>query len=204
MADGQVRSEVGDQYISVTSAVKLIAQLFEGSKWKLREFLDNIDADFDLEHPDKHSVLLKFVKSKIVKDAKSKILARERTEAWEDVIEIVEENYATRRMINYYACRLFNARQRTSEGVANWGSQVDTLVTNSMEAALWVCMQQHAEGTLALVQHLAQTCFAQGLYNDHIQTIIQSKGTQVGILGLTIEAALEEESNIQLGKDLNK
>ncbi|KAJ8882294.1 hypothetical protein PR048_014096 [Dryococelus australis] len=124
----QEGSEVGDQFISVTSAVRHIAQPFNGSKGKLREVLDNVDTAFDLVHPDKHSVLLKFIKSKIV-GGKSKLLARERTGTWEDMKEILEENYATRRTIDYYACRLFNARQGTSEGVPNWGSRVDAMVT---------------------------------------------------------------------------
>ncbi|KAJ8885729.1 hypothetical protein PR048_011927 [Dryococelus australis] len=71
---------------------------------------------------------------------------------WEDIKEILDENYVTRQKIDYYACRLFNARQGTSEEVANWDSRIDAIVTNFKEAALRV--------------------------------------------GLTIEAALEEESSI--------
>ncbi|KAJ8881499.1 hypothetical protein PR048_017980 [Dryococelus australis] len=115
MTDSQEGSEVEDQFISVTLAVRLTVQPFDGSKG-----------------------------------------------IWEDVKEILEENYATHRTIDYYACRLFNARQGTREGVANWGSRVDTMVTDLKEA--------------------------------------ESKGT----LGITIEAALEEESNILSGKDLHK
>ncbi|KAJ8876574.1 hypothetical protein PR048_021019 [Dryococelus australis] len=60
--------------------------------------------------------------------------------------EILEENYVTCRTIDYYACRLFNGRQITSDGVPNWGNRVDTMVTDVKDAALRVCTQPQAEG----------------------------------------------------------
>ncbi|KAJ8894472.1 hypothetical protein PR048_007126 [Dryococelus australis] len=130
-------------------------------------------------------------------DAKSNLLTRERTGTWEDMKQILEENYATRLTIEYYACRLFNARQGANERVANWGSQVDNMVTYLKEAANWgsqvdtmvtylkeaalrVCRQPQAEDALALVRHLAQACFVQGLDNERIQTIIRSKDRHTG------------------------
>ncbi|KAJ8873102.1 hypothetical protein PR048_026719 [Dryococelus australis] len=184
MAVSQEGSEFEDQYISVTSAVKLITQLFNGSKGKLREFLDNVDTAFVLVHPDRHSVLLKFVKSKIVGDAKSKILVRERSETWEDVKEILEENYVIHRTIDYYACTYLLQGKEPSEGSGKYcarqfeGSRITGLYTTT--------------STLALVRHLARACFMQGLNNNHIQTIIRNKGTHVGTLGLTIVASLEK------------
>jgi len=34
-----------------------------GDKKKLREFIENVDVEFELVHPSKHEILLKFVKT---------------------------------------------------------------------------------------------------------------------------------------------
>lgn len=201
MADSTEGSEAGDQFISISNALKLISQPFDGNKNKLKEFLDNADTAFELVNPVQHSILLKFVKSKVIGDAKSKLLVRERTNSWEEVKEILEENYSVRRTIDYYACKLFNARQGNSESVANWGSRVDTLVTDLKEAAMRVCTAPQEQGALALIHHLARACFTQGLNSERIQTILRSKSTQIETLGMAVETALEEESNLLSQKE---
>lgn len=196
MADSNEGSEAGDQYVSISNALKLISQPFDGNKSKLKEFIDNADTAFELVNPTQHNVLLKFVKSKIVSDAKAKLLVRERTNSWEEVKEILEENYSVRRTIDFYACKLFNARQGNSESVASWGSRVDTHVTDLKEAAMRVCTHPQEQGAIALIQHLARACFTQGLNNERIQTVLRSKSSQIETLGMAVEAALEEESNL--------
>jgi len=56
-------------YCSVAEAMKLITHPFDGNKKKLREFIENVDVAFELFHPSKHEILLKFVKTKITGDA---------------------------------------------------------------------------------------------------------------------------------------
>ena len=97
-------------YCSVAEAMKLIAQPFDGNKRKLREFVENVDVAFELVHPSKHEILLKFVKTKITGDARSKLIVIDLTHTWELVRGILEENYAIRRTLDYYACKMFSAR----------------------------------------------------------------------------------------------
>ena len=60
-------------YCSVAEAMKLIIQPFDVNKKKnLREFIENVDVAFELVHTSKHEILLKFVKTKITGDARSK------------------------------------------------------------------------------------------------------------------------------------
>ena len=79
---------------------------------------------FELVDPSKHDVLLKFVKAKITGEARSKLMVRDLTHSWELVRAILEENYATRRTLDYYACKMFSARQSKNESVASWGHNV--------------------------------------------------------------------------------
>ena len=115
--------------------MKLIAHPFDGDKRKLREFIENVDVVFELVDPSKHDILLKFVKVKITGDARSKLMVRELTHSWELVRAVLEENYATRRTLDYYACEMFSARQNKIESIASWGHKIDELQTDLREAA---------------------------------------------------------------------
>ena len=92
--------------------MKLIAHPFDGDKRKLREFIENVDVVFELVDPSKRDVLLKFVKAKITGDARSKLMVRDLTHSWELVKTVLEENYAARRTLDYYACKMFQAGQK--------------------------------------------------------------------------------------------
>jgi len=84
---------------------------------------------FELVDPSKHDILLKFVKAKITGDARSKLMVRDLTHSWEIVKAILEENYATRRTLDY-ACKMFSARQSKGESTASWGNKIDALQTD--------------------------------------------------------------------------
>jgi len=93
-------------YCSVTEAMKLITHPFYGDKKRLREFIENVDVAFELVHPNKHDILLKFVKTKITGDARSKLIVRDLTHTWALVKGILKENYAVRHTLDFYACRM--------------------------------------------------------------------------------------------------
>ena len=147
-------SEDTTQYCSIGEAMKLIAHPFDGDKRKLREFIENVDAVFELVDPSKHDVLLKFVKAKITGDARSKLMVHDLTHSWELVKAILEENYATRRTLDYYACKMFSARQNKNESIASWGNKIDALQTDLREAARWVCKSEEILGAIGLINHL--------------------------------------------------
>ena len=117
------------QYCSVTEAMKFITHSFDGNKQKLREFIETVDVAFELVHPSKHEVFLKFVKTKITGDERSKLMVRDLTHTWALVKGILEENYAIRRTLDFYACKMFSARQEKYESVASWGSRIDEMQT---------------------------------------------------------------------------
>jgi hypothetical protein len=61
-------------YCGVAKATKLITHPFDGDKKRLREFIENVDVTLELVHPSKHEILLKFVKTKITWDARTKLI----------------------------------------------------------------------------------------------------------------------------------
>jgi len=195
-------SDDASHYCSIGEAMKLIAHPFDGDKRKLREFIENVDVVFELVDPSKHDILLKFVKAKITGDARSKLMVRDLTHSWELVRAILEENYATRRTLDYYACKMFSARQSKNESIASWGHKIDELQTDLREAARRVCRPEEILGAIGLINHLGKACFVQGLYNERIQTIVQSRGESI-LLSQAIEISLEEESAILSVKEIS-
>jgi hypothetical protein len=67
--------------------------------------------------------------------------------------------------------------------------------SDEREAAYRICSDEEVIGAMGLINHLAKACFAQGLANERIQTIVRAKGESVA-LSVCIDTALEEESAI--------
>jgi hypothetical protein len=184
-----------EQYCSISEAMKLVSVPFDGDRRKLKEFIDNVNTAFELVKPEQHSLLLKFVKTRITGDAKSKLLVRDLSSTWREVKQILEENYGVKRTLDYYACRMFSSRQGNNESIASWSSRIDTMQSELREAAFRICEEVEVIGAMGLINHLAKACFVQGLVNERIQTIVRAKGESVA-LSVCIDAALEEESAI--------
>ena len=127
-------------------------------------------------------------------------MVRDLTHSWELVKAILEENYATRRTLDYYACRMFSARQSKNEGIASLGNKIDELQTDLREAARRVCKPEKILGAIGLINHLGKACFIQGLSNERIQTIVRSRGESI-LLSQAIELSLEEENAILSAKE---
>ena len=162
---------------------------------RLKEFVDNVTTAFELVNPNEHALLLKFVKTKITGEARSKLLVRNLTSTLRDVKQILEENYGIRRTLDYYACRMFISRQGASESIASWSSRIDIMQSELREAAYRICEDEEVIGAMGLINHIAKACFVQGLSNERIQTIVRSKG-ETALLSTYIDTALEEESAI--------
>jgi hypothetical protein len=56
-------------------------------------------------------------------------MVRDLTHTWALLKGILEENYAVRRMLDFYAFKMFSALQEKGESVASWGSRIDEMQT---------------------------------------------------------------------------
>jgi hypothetical protein len=70
-----------------------------------------------------------------------------------------------------------------NESIASWGNKIDELQTDLREAARRVCNPEEILGVIGLINHLGKVCFIQGLYNEHIQTIVRSRGVNPPVSG---------------------
>ncbi|XP_049816492.1 uncharacterized protein LOC126263442, partial [Schistocerca nitens] len=160
---------------------------------ELQEFIENVNAAFEVVKSEDEKLLFQYVKSKITGEARAKLLVRDRTNDWPEVRSILEENYSDKRTIDFYACRMFQARQYPGESVASWGNRIDELSKSFRVAVTRVTEKAQLKGALELVYALGRACFIQGLVNDRIQTIVRSRGEEIS-LGDAVEIAQQEES----------
>lgn len=201
MADEQEGSE-GD-FISVVQAVHLIPQNFDGNPKNLRAFIEGADAACQVTRPSKHPLLVKFIESKITGDAKDRLLARTERHTWAQIKQILEENFAVRRTLEYYAGILFTSKQGATETVAQWGSRLDAMAMDlrrEVRSRLEILEEQdnekYTEGGLRLIGEFLKGTFVAGLKDDRIKYIVKAKGEE-GSLAQLIETALQEESEVK-------
>jgi hypothetical protein len=196
MAEGEA------EYISVVQAVKLIQRNFDGNPKYLREFCEAVESARQVVHPTKYPLLLKFIESKITGEAKDRLLVRTERNSWEQVKSILEENYAVKRTLEYYAGTLFTAKQGMGESVAQWGSRIDGMGIDLLREArsrIEKINPRAVEGGAILVSEFLKGSFIAGLKDDRIKYIVKAKGEEESLAQL-VETALQEESEIQSQK----
>jgi hypothetical protein len=81
---------MGDEYINVSDAFKLVAEPFSGEKRKLKEFCENAESAFELIDPDKYVLFYKYVRTSITGEAKVKLLVRQDADDWASVKAILK------------------------------------------------------------------------------------------------------------------
>lgn len=197
---------LNDDYISVPQASKLIPHSFNGNPKLLKEFIEGVEAAHQVVHPNKHGLLLKFVEAKITGEAKERVLARTHRPNWQAVRAILEESYAIKRTLEYYAGILFNARQQDKETVAQWGARLDLITVDMLrESKLRIEKQVPAgvenrdayiEGGQFLIMELVKGTFVAGLKDDRIKYIIKAKSDNESMAQL-VDFAIQEENEIQ-------
>jgi hypothetical protein len=191
-------AEEDSEYISVVQAVKLIPKRFNGNPKELREFCEGVESARQVVHPSKYPLLLKFVESKITGEAKDRLLARIERNSWEQIKSILEENYAVKRMLEYYAGVLFTSKQTPNESVAQWGSCIDGMGIDLMREArtrIEKINPQAVGGGNILVSELMKRSFISGLKDDRIKYILKAIGEDKSLAQL-VEIARRERNKI--------
>jgi len=178
--------------------MQLIPKQFTGNPVELREFIQNVEATYEVVEPANYSLLFKFVCTKIGGEAKTKSLARTHVHNWEQTKAVLEENYSVRRTLDYYAHKALNSKQQPNETVSQWGAQMDTMcgdlqsaARKHMEDVAW--SGEKREGGGDIIDLLIRACFIQGLYDERIKTMVKTKGSINSPTAQLVEVALEEE-----------
>jgi hypothetical protein len=143
--------------------------------------------------------LLKLIESKITGEAKDRLLARSERDTWEKVKAILEENYAVKRTLEYYANLLFTAKQGNNETVAQWGSRIDNMGLDLIREAknrIEKVNRNAVGGGVILVSEFMKGTFVPGLKDSRVKYIVKARGEEESLAQL-VETALQEESEVK-------
>jgi hypothetical protein len=185
--------------------MQLIPKSFTGNPVELCEFVQNVEAAYEVVEPLNYGLLFRFVCAKIEGEAKAKILARTHVHNWEQAKAVLEENYSVRRTLDSYTHKAFNSKQGQNETVSQWGARMDTMSGDLQKAArrhmedLEWSSEKH-EGGGDIIDLLMCACFIQGLYDDRIKTMVKTRGTVNTPIAQLVEVALEEQCAIRSDK----
>ena len=190
-----------NRYISVPKAVQLIPKSFTRNPSELQEFIQNVDAVYEVVEPLDCPLLYRFVCAKIG-EAKTKLLARTHVDTWEQATASLEENYSVRRTLDYYAHRAFVSKHNPNETISQCGARMDTVcgdlqraARKHMEDLVWT--REKREGGDDIIDLLIRPCFIQGIYDECIKTMVKAKGNVNTPMAQLVEVALEEESAVR-------
>jgi hypothetical protein len=73
----------------------------------------------ELIDPDKYDLFYKYVRRRTTGEATGKLFVGQAAAAWVSVKAVMNEHYATKRTLDFYACAMYNVRQ------AAWCSRLD-------------------------------------------------------------------------------
>jgi hypothetical protein len=162
-----------DDFISVGEALKLVPY-FKGDKQDVLAFTGNVDTAFSVINPVQEDVLYKSVLTRISGEPRTALCHRH-LENWDELKEFLRNSYIEKRTLDFHASQLFKARQGKDEKVAGWIQRIQTLGSHFRESALLDGSEGAREGILDLSDRLRNTCFAQRLASDRIQTRARSR-----------------------------
>ena len=89
------------RYISVPKAMQILPKQFTGNSVELREFIQNVEAAYEVVEPVNNILFFKFVCDKIGGEANTKLLARTHVSNWKHAKAVLEVNYSVRSTLEY-------------------------------------------------------------------------------------------------------
>jgi hypothetical protein len=194
------------EYWTVIHAEKLLPT-FDGNPKEVRNFILTTESILDMLHEIRKEHFVKCILAHIVGDAKFKLNNRI-IDTWEDIKKALEENYTTKRTLDYTAGTLFTARQYQNESVTEWSNrllnisrelsfEVKTKLTNLSRNDRTLDQLSYLRGGSDVINELLKGTFVNGLKDDRIKYLVKSRrGDDASLLQL-IDTASNEESEIK-------
>ena len=140
-------------------------------------------------------------------DAKFKLNNRI-IDTWADIKKALEENYTTKRTLDYTAGILFTARQFQSESVTEWSNrllniarelsfEVKSKLINLSQDDRTLDQLSYLRGGNDVINELLKGTFVNGLKDDKIKYLVKSRRSDDATLLQLIETASNEESELK-------
>ena len=111
-------SQVATSQFSLEFLIKLLPESFDGDPYKLRSFIKQVDAVFELAQPSQTIPLLLYLENKITGRACDQIDIHCNLNTWEEISELLIALYQDRKSLDQLLEKLSSIRQGSQENVS--------------------------------------------------------------------------------------
>lgn len=116
-----------EQTLSLDFLTKLMPENFDGDRYRLRSFIKQVDAVFELARPHQVQPLLLFVKSKIIGRAREQIDIHCNLTSWEEISNLLIQLYQDKRSLDQLLEQLNTIKQFHNENVSSFYQRLEEL-----------------------------------------------------------------------------
>lgn len=184
------------QILSLEFLVKLIPDTFDGDRYKLRSFIKQVDAAFELSQPFQHRPLLSYTKSKIIGKAREQVDIHCNLTTWPEVADLLLTLYQDRKSLDQLLEELNNMKQEYNENVTQFYQRLEELTSrilgllHSSESA-----EDTLQGRLAMINDITLNRF---IYHTHPQISQMLRYREFRTISQAFTAAIGEEKALRL------
>ena len=158
-----------------------------------------------------HPTLLKYVLSKISREAKRTLNVRDAALlTWGEVRQKLETHYAVQRTFTYYCTQLCQVKQKPNESVTQWGTKVEQLTADAVESTCKFTRtwnDDEREGGRKIIARLGRTVFINGICSDAIREAVKINSDNISMKEAIDRAVVEEsdrKSNVNVNNKYSK
>lgn len=182
--------------LSLDFLSKLIPEKFDGDRYKLRSFIKQVDAVFELAQPEQITPLLLFVKSKITGKAREQIDIHCDLTTWNEISALLLNLYQDKKSFDQLLEELNNLRQGHNETISQYYQRLEDVSSR-------VLANVHAnetdntllKGRLIMVNDMTLNRF---VYHSHPQISQMLRYRNFKTINEALSAALSEEKALRL------
>lgn len=185
--------------ISLDHLIRLLPREFDGDRTKLRSFVKQVDAVFELARPSQKQVLLLFVKNKIEGRARDQIDIHCNLTTWEEISELLLNLFQDKKSLDQLMEDLNSIKQNRNENVSQFYQKLEDLQSKILGTIHSTdCSPDTLAGRLAMITEMTLNRF---VYHSHPQISQMLRYRDFANINSAFTAALAEEKALRLRYD---
>lgn len=125
-------SSISKPEIELSFLIKLIPDKFDGDRFKIRSFVKQVDAVFEIAHESQTKALLLFVKSRICGKARDQIDIHCNLTTWEEISELLLNLYQDKKSLDQLLEELNSSQQEKKEILSQFFQRLEDLCSRTL------------------------------------------------------------------------
>lgn len=180
---------------SIDFLIKLIPESFDGDRYKLRSFVKQIDAVFELANDNIKPALLLFVKSKIKGKAREQIDIHCNLTTWQGISDLLISLYQDKKSLDQLLEELSNTKQSMNESVSQFYQRLEDV--NSRILAIIHSTENDATNLNGRILMINDVTLNRFIYHTHPQISQMLRYREFNNINSALTAAIAEEKVIR-------